>query len=272
MNKLLVGSVILSAAILTGCSKVPAGYQGIIVNLYGSEKGVSERSVGVGRYWVGINEELYKFPTFLQNYTWTKGHEINKDESITMQTQDGLTINADVGITYQIRPENVALVFQRYRRGVEEITDTFLRNMVRDCMNSTASQMTVEQIYGPQKEVFMKRVNESVKQQAKEDGIDVDRIYLIGTFRLPDAVVSSIDAKIQATQNAIKVQNEVATATAEAQKKMIQAKAEADANAIVNKSLTAEFLQYQAIQKWDGKLPQVTGNATPFINIKGANQ
>lgn len=253
---------------LSACSKVPAGYQGVIVNLYGSDKGISEQPVGVGRYWVGWNHEMFLFPTFLQNYTWTKDNEAsNMDESITMQTSEGLSINTDAGITYQINPENVVKVFQKYRLGINEITNTFLRNMVRDSMNQVASTMTVEQIYGSSKEDFIKQVNYLVKKQASDSGINVDKIYIIGTFRLPPAVESAINSKIQATQNAMMVENQIATATAESKKVIIKANAEAQANKTISQSITPEYLQYIAAQKWDGKLPQVTSSATPFVNI-----
>jgi regulator of protease activity HflC (stomatin/prohibitin superfamily) len=262
---------LFASCALAGCSKVPAGYQGVIVNLYGSSKGVDAEAVGVGRYWVGINQELFTFPTFLQNYTWTKDNA-EQDESITMQTSEGLSINTDAGITYNIKPENVVKVFQKYRLGIDEITNTFLRNMVRDAMNNVSSTMTVEQLYGAQKEDFISKVNTIVKQEAAQDGIDVDKIYLIGSFRLPQTVIDSINSKIQATQNAMKVENEVATAKAEAQKTIIEAQARSQANDIVSKSLTAEFLQYQALQKWDGKLPQVTSGSVPFVRIPDAKQ
>lgn len=263
------------AALSASCSKVPAGYKGVIVNLYGSEKGVSEQAVGVGKYYLGWTKEMYLFPTFLQNYSWTK------DQSITMQTSEGLSISTSAGITYKISPDNVVKVFQKYRLGIDEITNTFLHNQVRDAMNEVASTMTVEQIYGARKEAFIARVNEIVKEEAIANGIEVEKIYLVGSFQLPQTVVDSINSKIQATQNAMKVENEVATARAEAQKTiveaeanakqiMIRAKSQAQANKILSESLTPEFVQYQAILKWNGMLP--TTNATgalPFINLKG---
>lgn len=254
------------ALALSACDKVPAGYQGVIVNLYGSDKGVAEQPVGVGRYYTGWNKELFLFPTFLQNYTWTTASE-GGDESITMQTTEGLSINSDVGITYNIRPENVVKVFQKYRLGIKEITDTFLRNMTRDAMNQVSSTMTVEQIYGANKGDFIAKVNDIVKQQAAVDGIEVDKIYLIGSFRLPATVIASINSKIQASQNAMKVENEIATAKAEAQKTVIEAQAKAEANLTLSHSLTPEFLQYQALQKWNGVLPKVTSNSVPFIGL-----
>jgi regulator of protease activity HflC (stomatin/prohibitin superfamily) len=277
MKKILVTGFALTAICLnvTSCSKVPAGYRGVIVNLYGSDKGVAEQSVGVGRYYTGWNSELYLFPTFLQNYSW-------KDEqSITMQTSEGLSIKTEAGITYSIQPDNVVKVFQKYRLGIDEITNTFLHNMVRDAMNEVASTMTVEQIYGAQKESFIEHVNKIVKVEASNTGIEVEKIYLVGSFDLPSSVVNSINAKIQASQNAMKVENEVATARAEAQKTIVEAQAhgqqvlinaqsQAQANKILAESLTPEFVQYQAILKWNGELPKFTGsNAIPFVNVQG---
>lgn len=276
LRKLISSLTLITAAVaLSSCSKVPAGYRGVIVNLYGSDKGVAEQSVGVGRYYLGWNSELYLFPTFLQNYSW-------KDEqAITMQTSEGLSIRTDAGITYSIRPDNVVQVFSRYRLGIDEITNTFLHNMVRDAMNEVASTMTVEQIYGAQKELFIKKVNEIVKREALQNGIEVEKIYLVGSFELPESVIRSINSKIQASQNAMKVENEVATARAEAQKTVVEAEArgkqilinaesQAKANKILADSLTAEFVHYQAILKWDGKLPKMTGQAAvPFINVQG---
>jgi len=275
IKSLAIGSILFSSVIsLSGCNQVPAGYRGVIVNLYGSDKGVAEQSVGVGRYYTGWNSELYLFPTFLQNYSW-------KDEqAITMQTSEGLSIRTDAGITYSIQSDNVVKVFQKYRLGINEITNTFLHNMVRDAMNEVASTMTVEQIYGAQKEIFIAKVNDIVKKEASTNGIEVEKIYLVGSFQLPDSVINSINSKIQASQNAMKVENEVATARAEAQKTIVEAEArgkqilinaesQAKANKILADSLTAEFVQYQTILKWDGKLPQMTGNTIPFINFKG---
>lgn len=272
MKKRLI-ALAVATLFLNGCDKVPAGYRGVIVNLYGSDKGVAEQSVGVGRYYLGWNSELYLFPTFLQNYSW------KDDQSITMQTSEGLSIKTDAGITYSIQPDNVVRVFTKYRLGIEEITNTFLHNMVRDAMNEVSSTMTVEQIYGAQKEDFIEKVNKLVKPQAASNGIDVEKIYLVGSFDLPATVVNSINAKIQASQNAMKVENEVATARAEAQKTVVEAQArgqqilinaesQAKANKILAESLTPEFVHYQSILKWDGRLPMYGGSSlVPFVNV-----
>ncbi len=273
----------LMAASLAACSTVPAGHVGVKVYLLGGDKGVDSEELGVGRYWIGMNEELYLFPTFMQNYEWTADSRPGSetDESISFQTVEGLTVNADVGISYSIDPNKVTEIYQTYRRGVDEITDTFLRNMVRDALVKVASDKSVEYVYGAGKAKLMEDVHAMIRDQVAAQGINVSKIYWIGEIRLPGKVIDSINAKIEATQKAQQRQNEVAQAKAEADKKVEEARGQADsilkvaeaqakANELIAKSLSAELMQYKALEVWDGKLPttMIPGQATPFINVK----
>src|SRR5690349_1169419 len=150
MNKFVKVGCVLGLVGLSACSRVESGTVGIKVNLLGGDKGDIE-VLPMGRYWIGINEELHTFPVFKQNYTWTQKPDNEGetgDESISFQTVEGMAVGADVGISYQFDPEKIKTIFQTYRRGVDEITDTFLRNHVRDAMNDVGSKLTVESIYG----------------------------------------------------------------------------------------------------------------------------
>lgn len=274
--------ILLIAGTAAACSKVPAGNVGVKVYLLGGAKGVDAEELPVGLYWIGWNEELYLFPTFTQNYVWTKDrNEVSEnDESITFQTVEGLSVSADIGISYHIDPTKVSEIFQRYRKRLDEITDIYLRNMVRDALVTQASTLKVESVYGQGKAVLMDNVEKYVRDQVQELGIVVERIYWIGTLRLPNSVIAAIDAKIGATQKAQQRQNEVAQARAEADKKVEEARgaaesiklkavAEADAVRIKGAALRENpvVLQLSAIEKWDGVLPRITGGgAVPFIN------
>lgn len=266
---------------LAACDKVPAGNVGIKVNLLGSDKGVETEELGVGRYWIGINEELYLFPTFTQNYVWTADATEGSpdDESVSFQTREGLTVSADVGISYSLDPGKVSLIFQKYRRGISEITDTFLRNMVRDALVVEASTQPISAVYGAGKAEIMAAVEARVRVQVSELGINIERVYWIGELRLPESVTDSLNNKIAATQRAEQRANEVAEAKAEAEKQveqargqaeslLLKAQAEADANRLVAESLTDELLRYEAIKAWNGSLPRFTGaDAVPFIDV-----
>lgn len=280
MRKIIAISAM--AVFLAACGKVPAGNVGVKVYLLGTSKGVDSEVLGPGRYWIGWNEDLFLFPTFTQNYVWTAGSDdgSSEDESITFQTREGLSVNADVGISYSVRPDSVDTIFQKYRRGIEEITDLYLRNMVRDALVTASSDLPIEAVYGEGKSSLMKEVEEEVRRQVDPIGINIERIYWIGNVRLPEVVTASLNAKIEATQRAQQRQNEVAEARAEADKViekargeaesiLVRARAEAEANEIVARSLTNSLVKYRSVEKWDGVLPRFTGGdqPVPFIDV-----
>ena len=270
----LIGAVIA----LTGCSRssIEAGYVGVKVDLYGSDKGVQAEVVGPGKYWLSYNEEMYKFPTFTQNVTWQRSEK--EDESITFQDREGIQINADVGVSLSVPFDQAAKVFQKYRKGIDEVSDIYVRNMVRDAINSETSKMDVESIYGPGKEQLMTAVTTRVRDQVAPLGINVEKIYWIGAMRLPNSITNAINAKIEATQKAQQRENELQTAKAQAEiareeargdadAAIIAAKGRAESNKMIQASITKELIEYTKAQRWDGKLPQVTGSSVPMINM-----
>ena len=283
MKKLYIVLAAL-ALFMASCTKVPAGNVGVKVYLLGGDKGVDSEVVGVGRYWVGVNEELYLFPTFTQNYNWTMTATEGSpnDESFTFQTREGMTVGADMGISYAINPDKVNTVFQKYRRGVDEITDTFLRNMVRDALVTAGSTREMEDVYGTGKAELIKDVQAMVTEQVSEIGINIEKIYWIGSLRLPPSVNAALNAKMDAIQKTQQRENEVAQVKAEADKAreeargkadalLIQAQAEAKALKIRGSAIRSnpDIIKLNAIEKWDGKLPQSTGNDTlPFLDLK----
>jgi regulator of protease activity HflC (stomatin/prohibitin superfamily) len=255
---------------LASWQKVPAGHVGVHVYLLGGEKGVDSVQRPVGRHFIGWQQEMYLYPTFTQNYVWTKGVDPGSegDESISFQDRQGLEINADIGIAYNVDPSQVTDLFQKYRKGVDEITDTVLRNYVRDALNTEASVMIVEDIYGAGKSGLMDRATDRVKKQVEPFGIRIEKIYWIGAQRLPAGVQAALNAKIEATQKAQQRENEVAQAKAEADKAreeargvadatLLRAQAEAEAIRIRGEALrdNPALVDLTVAEKWNGTLP-----------------
>lgn len=271
--------VLAFAMVLTACSYVPAGNVGVKFDLYGGSKGVTGEVVGPGKYWLGWNEEMYLFPTFTQNSEWTSDSRVGSetDESLSFQDKEGTVINADVGLSYAIQSDKADLVFQKYRQGISEITDVYIRNMVRDAINSETSTMDVAEIYGPGKEALMQKVTERVRVQVKDIGIVVEKIYWMSAMRLPDQIIKAINSKIEATQRAQQTQNEVERTRAEADKRLIESKSQADANRLLASSITADLIrlkeleiQLSALEKWNGALPttMIPNSSLPLIGVK----
>jgi len=273
MKRIAAVAMLCLLAITAGCSKVPAGYTGVIVNLMGSEKGVAPTETSVGYKWLTWNEELFLFPTFNQN--------INIG-TVTFQDKDGMKISTPIGMTLRAKPGAAPLLFQTYRKSMDEIVQVNVPQVIRTAFNNTASKLTAEEIYGPNKERFLKDVEARVRDHFDSKGIIVESLYLNGEIGLPEKVVAALNLKIEATQKTAQRQNEVAQVIAEADKAREEAKGLKDA-AVLGAQGEAESLnirgqalrnnpgvvELNAIEKWDGKLPvyMTSGSATPFIGV-----
>lgn len=261
---------VLSASSLALVRQVKPGEVGVIVNMFGSDQGVEDNELRVGYHWVLPWESLYKFPIFEQNHQW------EGDSGFNFQTSEGMSIHADIGINYNVEPDKVHILFCKYRKGMEEITDLFIRNNIRDSINRVSSRLKVEELIGPRKEEFFELVYNDVRNQLDPLGFHVSRIFLIGSFMVPDTVRNALNLKIEASQRAQQRENELRESEAEAKKKiaiaegdaksqLIRAKAEADSNDMVSKSLTQQLLNWHAINKWNGIMPQTVAGEVPFI-------
>lgn len=252
---------------------IQPGYVGVVVDLLGNSKGIQAKELHVGMHWISPWKSIYQFPIFEQNNTWEGDRE-----GFNFQTAEGMAVSADIGITYHLRSDAIPAIFQRYRRGMYEITHVFIRNYIRDAINKSASHTRIEDLYSG-KESFFEDVEKHVREDLSPIGIELSRIYLIGRFHFPQTVITALNSKIEAVQRAQQRENELREAEAQAKKEIakaegeatcaiLKAESEAKANRVLAQSVTIELIQWQSVQKWNGELPHVTGSNIPFIQIK----
>jgi regulator of protease activity HflC (stomatin/prohibitin superfamily) len=288
--------VAIGVALFVGCqmtTRVDAGHVGIRVKLAGSDRGVQDMPVVTG--WVFFNpltEQIVLFPTSVQNVVWTESTHEGKpfDESITFSSSEGVSVNADVGLSFHIEPTLAPKLYARFRlNDLDKLSDGYMRNTVREAFNDVASRLQVQEIYGAGKSRMLADVTAKCRDVFGKDGIVIDQLTINGTLRLPQNVMDAINRAMEATQNAIQSHNRVAQVEAEAQQAvtaahgqaeaarqkaqgeadalLIRARAEAQANEIVRLSMTPAILQYRAIEHWDGKLPQYASGTLPMLTF-----
>jgi regulator of protease activity HflC (stomatin/prohibitin superfamily) len=291
---LLVFVLLLASSCVT---RIDAAHVGIRVKLAGSSRGVDDIPVVTG--WVFYNrftEELVEFPISVQNVVWTKDpHEGQpRDESITFSSQEGVNINADVGMAFHVEPSLAPHLYLRFRQAdLLELAATYVRNAVREAFSSVTSRMPVQAIYGPEKARMLEQVRQRLSEQLGKDGIIIDQVTINGALRLPESVATAINRAMEATQLAIQAENKVrqvkaeaeqaitlaegeasaarARAKGEADARLITSKAEARANLILRNSTTPTVLQYRALERWNGKLPVMNGGgAMPMLTFDAA--
>lgn len=285
--------MVFAVATAIGCTKVEPGYAGIVVNQYGSQRGVSDFPISTGRVWYNpFTEDVYSFPTFRQNHTWSRStHEGSKsDESITFNSIEGATLNVDIGISYRFVYEKVPHLFVEFKQDADHIRDVFMRNQVRDAFNEMAGRMPAMDIVGAKKGDLLSAVTEKLNKDLGRVGILVESVSWNGEARMDQRIHNSINAVIESMQKAIEAKNKIVQSEAEAKQTiatsegqakstvlkaqaeadaiLIHAKAQAEANRLQAESLNANLLQWNALNKWNGVLPQFTGsNAIPFIQV-----
>lgn len=274
LKKLAMAAAVLSLAITAGCSKVPAGHTGVVVNLMGDNKGVDLQETSVGWKFLTPNEELFLFPTFNQNFNIA---------SVKAQDRDGMVVGLPVGIVLRAAPGSAPLLFKTYRKQMDEIVGVNVPQVIRDAVNSEASKLTAQDMYGKGKEEFIRRVETRVQKHFEPKGIIIESIFLTGQIELPDQVVAALNRKIEATQKAEQRENELRQTIAEAEKAkaeaeglkqsaILKAQGEAEALNIKGEALRKNpgVVELNAIDKWDGKLPTMMGSQgpLPFINVK----
>jgi regulator of protease activity HflC (stomatin/prohibitin superfamily) len=288
---LLLGVIIISAYTLT---RIDAGHVGIRVKLAGSARGVQDIPVVTG--WVFYNpliEQIEQFPISVQNVVWTQSHQEGRghDESITFSSQEGVNINADIGLSFHIEPTLAPHLYLRFRQpDLLLLADGYVRNAVREAFNQVGSRMVVQDIYGAGKGKLVADVTGQLNAVLGKDGFLIDQLTINGALRLPENVATAINRAMEATQNAIQAENRVRQVRAEADQAiaqahgaaeasrqraegeadavLIRARADARANEIIRLSTSGAVLQYRAIERWDGKLPYMQGgDKTPLLTF-----
>jgi regulator of protease activity HflC (stomatin/prohibitin superfamily) len=279
---LFVVFVFAAIAFSNTLTRVEVGNVGLRVNLAGATRGVEDVPMVTGWVWFNpFTEQIVEFPTRVLSVTWTR--DVNEgspaDESITFASAEGLTINADVGFAFHIEPEMAPRLYARFRQAnITILAHGYIRNIVRDALNEVASTMAVQDIYGAKKGELLTRSRKQIEEMFRRDGIGVDQLTFAASLRLPESVEQAINRTIEQNQGAIAAQNRVAQVEAEARQKVAQAtgeaeailmraKAEAEANRLLSQSLSPQLMEYRRLEKWDGKLPQVTGGGVPMINL-----
>jgi len=273
----VLGTLILVGT-LSSCTTVPPGYVGLKVNMFGKNRGVSDIPIVTGRVLYNpISENIYEYPTFIQRVEYMQAGKAG-DESITFNTIEGATINADIAVALGFSEPQVPHIFVEFRKDADVLVRGYVHDQIRTAFNETASKMKAMDILGEQKTAFLVQVQKESKARLENKGFLVDQISIISEFRLDERVKQSINAVLQAKQAALQAEAAVVQSQAEAQQKIAAsegeaqsllkvAQAQAEANELLNRSLTAQLIQIKSIEKWNGVMPQVSGGATPFISL-----
>ena len=222
--------VIALLFLITSISKINPGEVGIVVNPFGDNKGIEKNELTIGVHFLAPWKTVYKFPTYEQNHQWVE------NEMFTFQTSEGLPVKAELGISYHLEQNRIHELFGKYRKGMNEITQLYVRNILRDNLNKLSSKINIEDLFADKKESFFNQVHENINAELNAVGFNISHVYIIGKLNVPEIVTEALNKKIEATQRAQQRENELRESEAEAKKIVAQAKGEAESLIIDAKS------------------------------------
>lgn len=181
-------------------------------------------------------------------------------------SKDLQDVTTDVAINWHIDPAKVNRVFQQV--GAEDqIVNGIITPAVSEVLKAATAKKNVEEILTKRTEL-KDEIDVALKTRLARYGLMVDDVSLVNFVFSPE-FNKAIEAKQISEQQAKQAEFIALRAKKEAEADVNRARGQAEAQRLQRQTLTAELLQKQAIEKWDGQFPKVMGgNGTlPFINL-----
>jgi prohibitin 1 len=190
---------------------------------------------------------------------------------LTLPSKEGLSVNSEISILYRLQANKVASVLENLGQSYESVITSVFRSAASDvCAKFFAKDMHSGMRADIEREILEKM---KVNLEKQADGIDLIAV-LMKRIQLPSGLASSIERKLQAEQDAMRLKFVLQQETLEAERKIINAKGERDAQLIIAEGLTPEVLKLKAIEAFkelaksenaktiitDGKTPLIIGD------------
>lgn len=235
---------------------VNAGQRGIVLQL------------GAVRPIVLTEGLHFKIP-FVQSVVPMEVRVQKSQSEQTAASKDLQIVTTTVAVNFHLDPIQVNKLYQDVGLSYgERIVDPAIGEAVK----AITAQYTAEELISKRSEVSAK-IKETLSSKLATYYMVLDEIN-ITEFKFSQEFNNAIEQKQIAEQQALKANLDLQRIEIEAKQKIEQAKAEAESLRLQKQEVTSELVQLReieakikAIEKWDGKLPNVTGGAVPFIDV-----
>ena len=258
-NALLVLVAGLVAVLVAPVAVVPAGSRGVMTT-FGSARNEL--------YEPGLH---FRWP--IAQTMHTMNIQIQKGEGEgDAASKDLQSVHTKVAINYHLEPSYAVEAFKNIGPSTDVAAERIIMPATHEAVKAVTARFTAEELITRRTEV-RDAISVLLKEMMARHGLVLDDFNLIN-FAFSKSFSDAIENKVKAEQQKQQAERDLQRLQVEAQQKVVGARAEAESLALQRQQITAELLSLRrieneraAIAKWDGKLPQVSGGATPFINV-----
>jgi len=259
---MLVLLIIIFIVVWGTFALVPAGHRGVVL-LWGS---VEKRIMGEGlNFKVPFAERVIKVDVKVQPHPFKEIDASSKEYQLVKMT--GM-------MNFHIDPSFVNDLYQKV--GLD-FADKVIDPAFNDFVKEVVPTYPIGEIL-PKREEIRQRAMKKLGDNLSRYHIIVDDIYF-ANIRFSPGYEGAVEAKQVAQQQVetqkqvlaqreIEAQQKVATAKGEAESIQVVAQGQAKANDALSRSITPILVQYKSIERWNGILPQVSGGAVPFVDLR----
>ncbi len=240
----LVGFGFLAIGLATSCVvQIDAGQVGV-QKLFGK---VQSRVLQSGLNFVNPLVEVVKMDIKTQNYTMSGVQDEglkSGDDAIRVLTADGLEVTIDLSVLYRVVPADAPRLIAETGENYE---DKIVRPLTRTRIRDNAVYYEAVALYSTKRDEFQQRIFKNIEEDFKKRGLLLENL-LVRNITLPASVRATIEQKINAEQEAQKMQFILQKEKQEAERKRVEAQGIADYQRIISESLTDRQLQYESIK------------------------
>lgn len=243
---------------------VNAGEAGVL-SLFGR---VYKNPVRSGLHLINPFVTLIRYPTRTLAYTMsatTNEGAIQGDDSISVLTKDGLEIRLDVTVWYRLDEAKLPDIYSKIGLTYE---DKIIRPAVRTSIREASVKRNSSAIYKEERAELIKDIQIYIANALEPRGIILENV-LLRDVQLPQRVKDAIEEKLQADQEAQKMEYVLVKSELERKRVEIEAKAQAQRIQIINKALAEnpKYLQWLAIDKLNDNVKVIINDGKSILNL-----
>ncbi len=237
-------ALVLSIGILmSSFVQVDSGNVGV-KSLFGK---VQNDPLESGLHLINPFMDVEKFDIRTQNYTMSAINsegQLMGDDAIRVLTSDGLEVSIDLTVLFRVLPSEAPNVFRKLGT---DYAAKIVRPVSRTRIRDFAVDFEAISMYSNKRELFQTRIFDGIERDFKKRGLVLEQV-LIRNIDLPKSVKQTIESKINAEQEARKMQYVLDKERQEAERKRVEAQGIADYQRIISTGLTDKQLQYEQIK------------------------
>ncbi len=242
--------------------------------LFSSFTQVSQSHIGVVTTFGHIEAEtLPEGPHFVAPVSGVHevftGLDVARVEGAQAASKDLQSVHTDLTMNYRVDPARVRALYAMEPSLQYEVS--YVQPAMFEVFKAVAARYTAEELVTKRQQVSAD-IMSGLITKLRGYGFLIQDIN-ITNFKFSAAFDQAIEAKVTASQRAEQAERELARVKFEADQQIAKARGEAESIAIQAQAVKTnggqEYLQLQAINRWDGKLPTYMGAGAPlpFLNI-----